>query len=91
VGFIVNYDLSREQDFVLIRSAIAELSPVCRRVFVMHRFDGIGYADIARRLDLSVATIEQLVSQALTHLKNRLDTANPGIPPQPATLVPASR
>jgi DNA-directed RNA polymerase specialized sigma24 family protein len=67
--------LKAEQDIAVVRSAIAELSPLCRRVFVMHRFDGLGYVDIGLRLDLAVPAIEQLVGQALTHLKNRLDAA----------------
>jgi RNA polymerase sigma factor (sigma-70 family) len=70
--------LQAEQELTIIRQAILELSPTCRRVFVMHRFEGATYAQIAEHLGLSVSMIEKHVSQALAHLKTRLDTANSG-------------
>jgi RNA polymerase sigma factor (sigma-70 family) len=68
--------LKGEQELAIIRQAIAELSPTCRRVFIMHRFGSATYAQIAESLGLSVSMIEKHVSQALAHLKTRLDTAN---------------
>jgi RNA polymerase sigma factor (sigma-70 family) len=76
--------LMAEQELAIIRTAITELSPTCRRVFVMHRFESLTYADIAARLGLSVSMIEKLVSQALAHLKTRLDKANTGMPARKA-------
>jgi RNA polymerase sigma factor (sigma-70 family) len=71
--------LKGEQELAIIRQAIAELSPTCRRVFIMHRFGNATYAQIAESLGLSVSMIEKHVSQALAHLKTRLDTANSGV------------
>ena len=71
--------LEAEQELSIIRSAIAELSPTCRRVFIMHRFEGATYAEIAERLNVSVSMIEKHVSQALAHLKMRLDHATSGM------------
>jgi DNA-directed RNA polymerase specialized sigma24 family protein len=73
-----------ERDLAVVRSALAELSPLCRRVFVMHRFEGLRYIDIALRLDLSLPMIEQMIGQTLAHLKNRLDTAE-----SPRTAAPS--
>jgi len=71
--------LKAEQELAIIRHAIAELSPTCRQVFILHRFGNATYAQIAERLGLSVSMIEKHVSQALMHLKTRLDTANSGV------------
>jgi RNA polymerase sigma factor (sigma-70 family) len=72
-------ELEAEQELTIIRAAIAELSPTCRRVFIMHRFEGATYAQIAERLNVSVSMIEKHVSQALAHLKTRLDAATSGM------------
>ena len=66
----------RDDARAIIRQAIAELHPTCRQAFVMHRFGGATYGQIAQRLELSVSMIEKHVSHALAHLKTRLDTAN---------------
>jgi RNA polymerase sigma factor (sigma-70 family) len=71
--------LEAEQELTIIRTAIAELSPTCRRVFIMHRFEGATYAQIAEGLNVSVSMIEKHVSQALAHLKTRLDAATSGM------------
>ncbi|MEJ1962038.1 MAG: sigma-70 family RNA polymerase sigma factor [Gammaproteobacteria bacterium] len=76
--------LKGEQELAIIRQAIAELSPTCRQVFVMHRFGSAKYSQIAERLGLSVSMIEKHVSQALAHLKTRLDEANSGLPSRKA-------
>jgi len=68
--------LKGQQELAIIRQAIAELHPTCRQAFVMHRFGGATYGQIAERLGLSVSMIEKHVSHALAHLKTRLDTAN---------------
>jgi RNA polymerase sigma factor (sigma-70 family) len=72
--------LKAQQELAIIRQAIAELSPTCRQVFIMHRFGGATYAQIAQAHGLSVSMIEKHVSHALLHLKTRLDAANTGAP-----------
>lgn len=71
--------LEAEQELAIIRAAILELPPTCRHVFIMHRFENATYAQIAAALGLSVSMIEKHVSQALAHLKTRLDKASSGI------------
>lgn len=72
--------LKGEQELAIIRQAIAELPPTCRQVFILHRFGNATYAQIAERLGLSVSMIEKHVSQALAHLKTRLDAAHSAAP-----------
>jgi RNA polymerase sigma factor (sigma-70 family) len=64
--------LKAEQELTIVRAALAELSPKCREVFVLNRFEHRTYAEIARELGLSVSMIEKYVSQALAHLRKRL-------------------
>ncbi len=68
--------LKGQQELAIIEQAIEELTPTCRQAFVMHRFGGATYSQIASELGLSVSMIEKYVSQALVHLKTRLDAAN---------------
>jgi RNA polymerase sigma factor (sigma-70 family) len=70
--------LNGEQELAIIRQAIDELSPTCRDVFIMHRFESATYREIAAHLGLSVSMIEKYVRQALAHLKARLDEAHAG-------------
>ncbi len=70
--------LKGEQELAIIERAIEELSPTCRQAFVMHRFGGATYSQIASELGLSVSMIEKHVSFALVHLKTRLDAAHAG-------------
>jgi RNA polymerase sigma-70 factor (ECF subfamily) len=64
--------LKAEQEVSLVRAALAELSPKCREVFVLNRFEYRTYGQIAQELGLSVSMIEKYVSQALAHLRKRL-------------------
>lgn len=54
------------------RAALATLTPHTRRVFLMHRVDELTYREIARRLGISVATVEYHMSRALVHLDEAL-------------------
>jgi RNA polymerase sigma factor (sigma-70 family) len=67
--------LKGQQELAIIRQALTELAPKCRRAFVMHRFEGATYQQIAVELGLSVSMIEKYISQALAHLKTRLDAS----------------
>ena len=71
-------ELEAEQELSIIRAALMELSPTCRRIFIMHRFENATYAQIAERCGVSVSMIEKHVSQALAHLKTCLDSAHSG-------------
>ena len=61
-----------KQQLALIRTVLDELSPQCRRVFLMHKFDGLSHADIAARTGISRSTVEKHMNTALKHLLLRL-------------------
>lgn len=53
-------------------SALDELSPRCRQVFLLQRYDGMTYTAIARQLQVSVSAVEKHMMRALLHLQARL-------------------
>lgn len=53
--------------------ALEELSLPCRRVFVMHKFDGLTHAEIMARLGISRKTVEKHMTTALKLLTQRLE------------------
>ena len=61
--------LSGKQELALVRQALAELPPKCQAVFVMHRFNGATYREIADDVGISVSMVEKYIMRALAHLK----------------------
>lgn len=53
------------QDLASVKLAIRSLPPRCREVFLLHRFEGMSYKDIARHFGTSERTVENQVAKAL--------------------------
>ena len=62
-----------EQDLELVRAAFEELSDVCREAFVMNRFEGLTFVQIAARLEISVSMVEKHVAHAVSHMRKSLE------------------
>lgn len=60
-------DLNRQ-----INLAIGQLPEKCRQIFVMNRFEGKKYREIADELNLSIKTVETQMSRALNSLRTNL-------------------
>jgi RNA polymerase sigma-70 factor (ECF subfamily) len=60
-----------------INRAIAELPEHMRKVFELSRIEGLKYAEIARKLDISVKTVETQMSRALSKLRQKLSSYLP--------------
>ncbi|EJN02484.1 sigma-70 family RNA polymerase sigma factor [Phyllobacterium sp. YR531] len=60
------------QRLTILEQTIAELPEKCREVFLMHKFDGRGHADIARELNISRSMVEKHVMKALAHCRDRM-------------------
>jgi len=55
-----------------IRKSIESLPEGRRRVFVMSRFEGLKYKEIAEKLKISIKTVENQMGSALKYLKSEL-------------------
>jgi RNA polymerase sigma-70 factor (ECF subfamily) len=53
-------------------SALYELPEKCRMVFSQYHFDGVAQVEIARRLNLSLSTVEKQMQRANAHLLRRM-------------------
>lgn len=65
--------LLAKEELATVLGALQELSPLCRRIFVLNRFEGMRHRDIARRLDICVSTVEKNLARALNHCRRRLN------------------
>jgi len=68
-GYHVYAGRERLQQFL---SALDELPPRCREVFLLQRYEGMTYAAIALQLQVSVSAVEKHMMRALLHLQSRL-------------------
>lgn len=55
-----------------IQHAIDQLPEKCKNIFILSRYGGLTYNEIAEELDISVKTVENQVSIALKKLKESL-------------------
>jgi RNA polymerase sigma-70 factor (ECF subfamily) len=53
------------QGVLALAQAIDNLPPRCREAFMLNRFDGLSYAEVAGRMGISVKMVEQHISNAL--------------------------
>jgi len=55
-----------------LRRAIGELPPAQRMALVLSKYEGLGYAEVARAMGRSVAAVESLIARAKLALVERL-------------------
>lgn len=60
---------------IRVEAAIEDLPARCKRIFLMSRYDGKKYHEIAAELNLSVKTVETQISRALKSLREVRATA----------------
>jgi RNA polymerase sigma factor (sigma-70 family) len=58
---------------VLLGQVVRDMPQLYRDVFVLSRFGGMTYPDIARTLDVSVKTVEWRMARAMEYCASRLD------------------
>jgi RNA polymerase sigma-70 factor (ECF subfamily) len=60
-------DLDIQQRIAMLNQLIQALPPQCRRVLVMRKVFGLSHKEVARRLNISVKTVEQHLTKGLQH------------------------
>ncbi|CAN5812944.1 RNA polymerase sigma-70 factor [soil metagenome] len=55
-----------------ISRSLDQLSPKCRAVFMLSRYEGMKYREIADHLEISVKTVENHMGKALAHMREKL-------------------
>lgn len=55
------------------RAFLSELPPLCREAFMLNRIDELTHAEIAKRLGVSVRTVDRHMAKAVNHLRRRLN------------------
>lgn len=76
-----------EQDLEIVRAAFEELSESCREAFVMNRFQGLTFPQIAARLEISVSMVEKHVAHAVAHMRKSLDGQQKSAPQKSLRLL----
>jgi RNA polymerase sigma-70 factor (ECF subfamily) len=54
-----------------LQQALSELPERTRAIFVLHRFEELRYSEIARRLSISVSSVEKHMMSAIRHVAKR--------------------
>ncbi|MFT4195874.1 MAG: sigma-70 family RNA polymerase sigma factor [Ottowia sp.] len=75
--------LSSRQGVRALAAAIDGLPPRCREAFMLNRFEGMTYAQVAARMGISVKAVEQHIKHALDACE-RCRATGDGTQPAPA-------
>ena len=62
-----------KQKIAQIKDIIKELPPKCRLAFLLYKFKGMPYRDIARQMNLTESMIRKYVLRAVVYCRERLD------------------
>lgn len=65
-------EIQRKELEMQVERAIDRLPPKCRTIFILSRFEGLKYREIASQLDISVKTVENQMGIALERLRSDL-------------------
>ena len=67
--------VSAQEQLVAVTSALMKLQPGCRHAFVLSRFEGLSYRQIADKMNISVSMVEKHVMRALAGIRRSIERA----------------
>ena len=65
--------VSAQEQLGNVKAAIMRLSPECRDAFVLNRFGGLSYREVADTMNVSVSMVEKHIMRALAEIRRRVD------------------
>ncbi len=65
--------VSAQEQLGNVKAAIMRLSPECRDAFVLNRFEGLSYREVADTMNVSVSMVEKHIMRALAEIRRRVD------------------
>jgi RNA polymerase sigma-70 factor (ECF subfamily) len=65
-------EIAGEQAVRRLERLIAAMPPKCQRAFVLHQFDGRGFASIAAEMKISERMVRKYVVRALLHCRSQM-------------------
>ncbi len=65
--------IASQQTLSALDRALAELKPQARKIFILHRVDGVSNAEIAIQFKISVSAVEKQLSRVMRHCQKRLE------------------
>jgi RNA polymerase sigma factor (sigma-70 family) len=68
----VEKEIADQQWRAMLHQTIDELPSRCRDIFILHKFRGLSYREIAQLLDISESAVEKHIIKGLQHCRNRL-------------------
>lgn len=72
VNLIHEDDSEKNKRIKKIRSAINGLPPRCKKVFEMSKLEGYKYTEIAKKMNISVKTVEVQMGKAFSRIRKKL-------------------
>lgn len=72
-GLMPTRQLARTELQEVVRAALDELNERQRMAVLLHKFEGMSYADIAAAMDLSTPAVKSLLSRARESLRAKLE------------------
>ncbi len=65
--------VSAQEQLGNVKAAIMKLGPDCRDAFVLNRFEGLSYREVADTMGVSVSMVEKHIMRALAEIRRRVD------------------
>jgi RNA polymerase sigma-70 factor, ECF subfamily len=72
-GMMPGRQLDRNEVQNVVQAALGELSDRQRMALLLHKFEGMSYADIGESMEMSAAAVKSLLSRARENLRERLE------------------
>jgi len=73
-GLMPNRQVAREEVQQVVQEALQHLNERQRMALLLHKFEGMSYADIGETMEMSPAAVKSLLSRARENLRDKLES-----------------